>query len=181
VNPSKAVRHARILHVLTYHAVRSQAELKMLLSEEGMHVTQATLSRDLVEIGAVRLRTEDGSLNYFAPGEGGERIRRAQTGMSDPFDARLAHLAQKLLIAAEASANLVLVRTPLGAAQYLASAIDHADWPSVLGTVGGDDSIIVICRDPAGGEALAVQLLRLASNDAHSGRRDAASHPSEDE
>jgi transcriptional regulator of arginine metabolism len=66
-------------------------------------------------------------------------------------------------VSAEASANLVMVQTPPGAAQYLASAIDHAEWSSILGTVAGDDSILVIARDPAGGQELAEALLRLAA------------------
>ena len=64
-------------------------------------------------------------------------------------------------MSAEASANLVIVRTPPGAAQFLASAIDHADWPAVLGTVAGDDTVLVIARDPSGGNALAASLLAL--------------------
>jgi transcriptional regulator of arginine metabolism len=81
---------------------------------------------------------------------------------ADP-SARLARIAAELLISAEASANLVVLRTPAGAAQLLASAIDHAAWPSVLGTVGGDDTVLVVARDPAGGAELAAALLRLAS------------------
>ncbi len=69
---------------------------------------------------------------------------------------------EELLVGAEASANLVMVRTPPGAAQFLASAIDHADWESILGTVAGDDTILVISRDPAGGQAVAEALLRVA-------------------
>jgi transcriptional regulator of arginine metabolism len=65
-------------------------------------------------------------------------------------------------MSAEASANLIVLRTPAGAAQLLASAIDHAGWPSVLGTVGGDDTVLVISRDPNGGNELAQALLRLA-------------------
>ena len=157
---TKAARHARVIDLLTRHPVHSQGELAKLLSEEGLDVTQATLSRDLVEIGAVKLRAEDGSLIYAVPGEGGDRIKRARTG-AETFDSRLARLAQELLVSAESSANLVIVRTPPGAAQYLASAIDHAEWPSILGTVAGDDSILVIARDPLGGAALAAALLRL--------------------
>lgn len=158
---TKAARHARVVELLTRHPVHSQGELAKLLADEGLEVTQATLSRDLVEIGAVKLRAQDGSLIYAVPGEGGERIRRAVSERSETFHGRLVRLAQELLVSAEASANLVIVRTPPGAAQYLASAIDHAEWPSVLGTVAGDDSILVIARDPAGGQALADALLRL--------------------
>jgi transcriptional regulator of arginine metabolism len=159
---TKAARHARVVELLTRHPVHSQGELAKLLSDEGLDVTQATLSRDLVEIGAVKLRAQDGSLIYAVPGEGGERIRRTRTTDSaETFDGRLVRLAQELLVAAEASANLVIVRTPPGAAQYLASAIDHAEWPSILGTVAGDDSILVIARDPMGGQNVADALLKL--------------------
>jgi transcriptional regulator of arginine metabolism len=76
--------------------------------------------------------------------------------------ARLVRYLKELLTSAEASANLVVLRTPAGAAQFLASAIDHAAWPAVLGTVAGDDTVLVISRDPAGGEALAAEFRRLA-------------------
>ncbi|MFC6883053.1 MULTISPECIES: arginine repressor [Actinomadura] len=159
---TKAARHAKVIELLTRHPVHSQGELANLLSAAGVEVTQATLSRDLVEIGAVKLRADDGSLIYAVPGEGGERIRRTRTGAAETFAGRLTRLAAELLVSAEASANLVMVRTPPGAAQYLASAIDHAELPSILGTVAGDDSILVIARDPDGGEDLAQALLRLA-------------------
>jgi transcriptional regulator of arginine metabolism len=162
---TKAARHAKVVDILSRTPVHSQAELAKLLADEGVEVTQATLSRDLVEIGAVRLRAEDGSLIYAVPGEGGERIKRARTGAGDAetFTGRLGRLAAELLVSAEASGNLVMVRTPPGAAQYLSSAIDHAELPGVLGTVAGDDSILVVARDPDGGEELARTLLRLAA------------------
>jgi transcriptional regulator of arginine metabolism len=158
---TKTARQSRIIELLGRNAVHSQSELARLLAEAGVDVTQATLSRDLVDIGAVKLRAEDGSLIYAVPGEGGERIRRARTGAAETFGGRLARFAQELLVSAEASANLVIVRTPAGGAQFLASAIDHADWPTVLGTVAGDDTILVIARDPAGGDELAAALLAL--------------------
>ena len=76
--------------------------------------------------------------------------------------ARLVRYLKELLTSAEASANLVVLRTPAGAAQFLASAIDHAAWPAILGTVAGDDTVLVIARDPAGGDALAAEFLSLA-------------------
>ena len=75
---------------------------------------------------------------------------------------RLVRYLKELLTAAEASANLVVLRTPAGAAQFLASAIDHAAWPGILGTVAGDDTVLVIARDPSGGDALAAEFLHLA-------------------
>jgi transcriptional regulator of arginine metabolism len=67
-------------------------------------------------------------------------------------------------VSAEASANLVVLRTPAGGAQLLASAIDHAEWESILGTVAGDDTVLVITRDPGGGDEVARSLLRLAEH-----------------
>jgi transcriptional regulator of arginine metabolism len=75
---------------------------------------------------------------------------------------RLIRYLKELLTSAEASANLVVLRTPAGAAQFLASAIDHTAWPAILGTVAGDDTVLVITRDPAGGAALAAEFLALA-------------------
>jgi transcriptional regulator of arginine metabolism len=158
---TKAARHARVIELLTRFPIHSQGELARRLADDGVEVTQATLSRDLVEIGALKLRADDGSLIYAVPGEGGGRIPLARTGSTETFATRLTRLAQELLVSAEASANLVIVRTPPGAAQFLASAIDHAEWPSILGTVAGDDSILVIARDPTGGHDVAQALLRL--------------------
>ncbi|WP_150254744.1 arginine repressor [Nocardiopsis deserti] len=162
---TKAARHARITDVLTREDVRSQGELARRLAEAGVQVTQATLSRDLDELGAVKLRTADGHLVYVLPGEGGERLQRTRPDSLDleqVSGARLTRLAEDLLVSAEASANMVIVRTPPGAAQYLASAIDHTDFHAILGTIAGDDTILVISRAPQGGEDLAAALLRLA-------------------
>ncbi len=162
---TKAARHARIAELLSRHRVRSQAELAALLEQAGREVTQATLSRDLDELEAVKLRAADGSLVYALPGEGGERIPRAyaaESGADAPSGARLARVAQDLLVSAEPSANVVVLRTPPGGAHLLASAIDHADMASVIGTVAGDDTVMLVCRDPNGGTEVAGSLLRLA-------------------
>ncbi|NUW37313.1 arginine repressor [Nonomuraea sp. SMC257] len=159
---TKAARQAKITDLLQRQAVRSQPELAKLLAESGVEVTQATLSRDLDELGALKLRAEDGSLVYALPGEGGGRIPVARLGTGESPAARLHRIAEELLVSAEASANLIIVRTPPGAAQFLASAIDHADWESILGTVAGDDTILVISRDPQGGQAVAESLLKAA-------------------
>jgi transcriptional regulator of arginine metabolism len=207
VSPAtKAARHAQIAAILA-HAdppVRSQEELAERLGQRGVRVTQATLSRDLEELGAVRLRGADGALVYALPGQAGgpgsmpggvaeaadegwsappdssppvqpsrpsrpPRVSRASTsadaGAEPP--ARLARVASELLVTAEASANLVVLRTPAGAAQFLASVLDHSAWPAILGTVAGDDTVLVIARDPAGGPDLARALLRLADRRSH--------------
>jgi transcriptional regulator of arginine metabolism len=103
----------------------------------------------------------DSAAGPAAPGQAGRRGPE-HGGLAAEPSARLARAAAELLVAAEASANLVVLRTPAGAAQFLASVLDHASWPSILGTVAGDDTVLVIARDPAGGEELAQALLRLA-------------------
>lgn len=159
---TKNARQQRIVELLGRHSVRSQGELADLLAQAGVSVTQATLSRDLVELDAVKVRVPSGSLVYAVPAEGGDRTPRAgvETVASE---ARLARLCSELLVSADASANMVVLRTPPGAAQFLASAFDRADIRSILGTVAGDDSVLVISRDPNGGEALAKRFLALAN------------------
>jgi transcriptional regulator of arginine metabolism len=165
---TKTARHARIAAILAREQVRSQEELADLLERyASVHVTQATLSRDLDELGVVRLRAADGALVYALPEEpGGPGSRPGGSLAFAPAEpahsARLARYLGELLTSAEASANLVVLRTPAGAAQFLASVIDHAALPSILGTVAGDDTVLVITRDPAGGDALAAELLRLS-------------------
>jgi transcriptional regulator of arginine metabolism len=176
---TKTARHARIADILAREHVRSQEELADLLERyAGVHVTQATLSRDLDELGIVRLRS-GGALVYSLPEEpggpgshpggpgsqsGGTGARAAGvSGSESPHDARLARYLGELMTSAEASANLVVLRTPAGAAQFLASVIDHAALPAVLGTVAGDDTVLLIARDPAGGDALAAEFLRHAN------------------
>jgi transcriptional regulator of arginine metabolism len=165
VPATKAARHALIARLLARTAVRSQGELASALAQEGVHVTQATLSRDLVELRAVRIRTVDGTLAYALPGEGGDRTPHAG-GDVEQLAARLARLCAELVVTAEASGNLVVLRTPPGAAQFLASAIDHSVLPAVMGTIAGDDTVLVISREVDGGDAVARRFLELASDGA---------------
>ena len=161
VPPTKAARHALITRLLAHRTIRSQADLAVALAGEGLTVTQATLSRDLVELRAVRIRASDGTLAYAVPGEGGDRTPHAADS-AEHLAARLARLCAELLVTAEASGNLVVLRTPPGAAQFLASAIDHSVLPPVLGTIAGDDTVLVISNEPDGGHALAQRFLDLA-------------------
>lgn len=158
---SKAARHGAIIELISAGLVRSQTELGELLTERGISVSQGTLSKDLLELGATRIRTGEGQLVYAVPGEGGDRS--AVAGESRSADQRLARLANELLLSAEASANLAVLRTPPGAAQYFASAIDKAAWEEILGTIAGDDTVLVITREPTGGTALAERMLQLGS------------------
>jgi len=162
---TKTARQQLIVDILRRHPVHSQGDLAARLAEEHVLVTQTTLSRDLVELAAVRVRDRDGSLVYAVPAEGGDR-RPAPAQEPVTTRGRLARLAAELLVSAEASANQVVLRTPPGAAQFLASAIDHAGLPTVLGTIAGDDTVLLITRRTDGGPALARHLLALAHHEA---------------
>jgi transcriptional regulator of arginine metabolism len=162
--PTKIARHRRIVEILRRRPVRSQVELAGRLHTEGVAVTQATLSRDLVELGAVKVRHPEGGLVYAVPGEGGDRTPWGGIEQ-EMLDARLARLCEELLVTAQASANLVVLHTPPGAAQFLASAIDHSVLPDVLGSIAGDDTVLVVTRDPLGGDAVAARFLALAAGD----------------
>ncbi len=160
---TKSARHQHIVELVTHHEVRSQSELADLLAESGMRVTQATLSRDLVELDAIKVRAPSGALVYAVPAEGGDR-RPAAPVETAAAQARLARLCGELLVSADASANLVVLRTPPGAAQFLASAFDKAEFPEILGTIAGDDTVLVIGREPEGGDDLAHRFLALADS-----------------
>jgi transcriptional regulator of arginine metabolism len=156
---TKIARQSRIAAVLAANEVRSQTDLARLLADEGVVVTQATLSRDLDELGAAKLRHPSGGTVYALGEEAPGPVLRA---LADAKDGRVSRLAAELLISVEASANLVVARTPPGGAHLLASAIDRAAMPDVLGTVAGDDTVLLIARDPRGGAKLAARLRRMA-------------------
>jgi transcriptional regulator of arginine metabolism len=154
---SRAKRQARIVALLASSPVRSQPELAALLAAEGIETTQATLSRDLEELGAVKLRAADGGSGVYVVPEDGVFVRGV-TGGTD----RLSRLLNELMVATDASANLAVLKTPPGAAQFLASAIDRAALPDVVGTIAGDDTIIVVAREPCTGADLAAKFEELA-------------------
>lgn len=157
---SKATRQARIIELVGRQQVGSQMELAALLAIEGVLVTQGTLSRDLEELGAVKVRAADGGPSaYVVPEDGGPPPVRPTTGTT-PL--RLSRLLSELLVSADGSANLAVLRTPPGAAHFLASAVDRAGLPDVLGTIAGDDTVLVVARAPDGGEELAEQLRELS-------------------
>ncbi len=157
---TKSARQQRVAALIDNGEIRSQADLAERLLAEGITVTQATLSRDLVEVQAVKVRTSSGSLVYAIPGEGGDPpapgVRTAAA------DSKLARLLGELLLSAEASENLVVLRTPPSAAQFLASALDKADLDEVLGTIAGDDTVLAVTRKSKA-QALADRLTTLAS------------------
>lgn len=146
-----AARRARILELIEHQTITSQEQLREHLSAEGFTVTQATVSRDLDDVGAIKVTGADGVVRYAL-----------DPASPDVVEARLARVLPEVLTSAEGSANIAVLRTPPGAAQYLASAIDHAAIPEVLGTVAGDDTVFIVTRSPTGGAAIARMFLELA-------------------
>ena len=155
---SKAARQARISELISGSPVRSQSELQQLLSTDGIEATQATISRDLEELGAIKVRGTDGGAAVYSIFPEGERPLRDTEVPSE----RLQRLLRELLTSADHSANMAVLWVPPGAAQYLASAIDRSGLAEVIGTIAGDDTIAVIARDGVPGRRVADQMLEWA-------------------
>ena len=160
---TKSARHARIAEVIRTSTVASQAELAKKLRFDGVYVTQATLSRDLEELHAVKVRGA-----YVIPPENDPPLRPAE----EP-SARLIRLLRELLTGADASGNLVILRTPPGAAQFLASAVDRAGLPDVLGTIAGDDTILLVATEGVRGSDLAAKFTTWSSDFSENSERTA--------
>ena len=143
---SKAQRHHRIAELLTAQQVPSQAVLAELLAAQGVEVNQATVSRDLEELGAIKVRVPGGETVYAIPERPREQVA--------PPD-HLRRVLSDWVVEADRSGDLVVVGTPPGSAHVVASAIDRNGMPGVLGTVAGDDTILVIARSRKGTAVLA--------------------------
>lgn len=131
----KVRRQRKILEIIRSRPIETQEELVLALRQEGFDVTQATVSRDIKELGLVKLPREN-AFCYSAPDERAV-ARRAE---------RLRHVFRHSVVGVDYSENLVLVKTLPGEAQGVAAAIDRAGWPEVLGTVAGDDTILVVVK-----------------------------------
>jgi transcriptional regulator of arginine metabolism len=146
----KTQRHAAILDLVRTRRVSSQEALRELLCERGIDVAQATLSRDIRELGLVKVPDEEGGSVYTVA-----------THFTDPTPS-LARLLPTLYLGADGVGNLLVVRTLTGGAQPIAVALDREEWPEVVGTIGGDDSILVILRKPEHLEKVARRLEEIA-------------------
>jgi transcriptional regulator of arginine metabolism len=152
---NRASRLVLIQDIITASDVSSQAEIVLLPARRGVTVTQATLSRDLEILGAVKVPKGPNGLCYAIPDDG--------TGTPITKDAsRLARAMSELAASVDYSANIVVVRTSPGAASYLASTIDRSGLDTIIGTVAGDDTVMLITRDPAGGASVCQELQELA-------------------
>jgi transcriptional regulator of arginine metabolism len=141
---SSNARRALVISYVNQGLVHSQGDLVNLLADEGIDVTQATASRDLDDVGAVRGKDAGGVMRYQL------------------MNSEMARVSDELVLSITASGNLVVVKTPPGGAQLLASALDRAsqsgELSAIIGTIAGDDTVLVISRNATGGRALAEQL-----------------------
>jgi transcriptional regulator of arginine metabolism len=135
----KERRQRAILTLISTRPVRSQDELAELLDDQGFEATQATISRDIKELGLVKVPIKDGAPHQF---------KYVVQSADLTFTSRLHRLVAELVSSIKSSVNLIVLRTPPGSAMMLAAAIDEAQWPEIIGTVGGDDTILVIVDDP---------------------------------
>lgn len=155
---NKRDRHAAILDIVAARPVGSQEELRKLLRQRGWDVTQSTLSRDLHELRLARIPTGDG-LRYAAAGGGG-----GGGGGGGAPDGRTAldTLLPAFFDRIDGVGELIVLHTVIGGAQPVASALDGEQWPDVLGTVAGDDTILIICRSAGARERLTRRIRTLA-------------------
>jgi transcriptional regulator of arginine metabolism len=153
VKLAKAQRQYRILRLLESQPVLSQTQVVELLRDQGIAATQATVSRDLVELGAVKVRTPKGGTAYAIPEHARDRLAPEE---------HLRKIMAEWVVEVKHSANLAVLRTPPGSAQAVASALDRASLTDVVGTVAGDDTIIVVCTEGVEGAMMARRLSELA-------------------
>ena len=146
---TRAARQAKILEILAKTRVSSQVQLSELLLDEGFDITQATLSRDLDELGAKKVRPDNGRAYYVV----GHVEQTLAEHLSGPRE-KLRRMLDELVVAVDSSGNTTVLRTPPGAAQYLASFIDRVGLDEVVGSIAGDDTIFVLAREPLTGREL---------------------------
>ena len=150
---SKTQRQHRIAGLLEQHSVTNQVQLVDLLAAEGVVATQATVSRDLDDLGAVKVRVPGGATVYAVPEFAPERVA--------PLD-QLRRVMGEWVAEVTHSGSLVVVRTPPGCAHVVASALDRSGLEGLLGTVAGDDTMLCVATEGVGGTNLAQTLRDLA-------------------
>ncbi len=150
---SKTQRQHRITRLLESHAVTSQGQLVELLSAEGIDATQTTVSRDLDELGALKVRAPGGDTVYALPA-----LPVHQLAPEDHLRRVLGEWVAEMAC----SGNLVVLRTPPGSAHVVGSALDRSGFPGLVGTVAGDDTVLVVAAEELGGAALAARLAEVA-------------------
>lgn len=150
---TKTQRQHRISELIEREVISTAAQIVVLLQAEGVGATQATVTRDLQELGTIKIRDEHGSRRIV--------IASAPTVSSPPID-HLRRMMGEWVVSVENSDNLVVLRTPPGCSHVVASALDRSALGGVLGSVAGDDTILVIASESRGGGALAAEFRALA-------------------
>lgn len=151
MSPTISTRRRLLRRLITGQPIQSQHELVDMLEQAGHFVTQATVSRDLDAIGAVKVRTDDGGLRY--------EIQHEATPHGDERD--IARIIDEFSDSLAVSQNLLVIRTRPGAANVVAGALDRAGFEGLLGTVAGDDTVVVVAAASVGGEGLIHELERI--------------------
>jgi transcriptional regulator of arginine metabolism len=149
-------RRHRIARFLEEQVISSQVQLVELLATDGIVATQGTVSRDLEELGAVKVRIPGGQMAYAIPEHPKDQVAPEE---------RLKRVLGEFLLESVPSANLAVLRTPPGSAHVVASALDRAGLVDVIGTVAGDDTVVVVCSEETGGTKVADDLARMAGLD----------------
>ena len=140
-------RQTAILELVRERALSTQAEVASALKESGFEVVQTTVSRDIADLGLVKVRAPSGRLVYAPPGAtDGDRLRALGAAM------------RRYAVAVEAAGSFVVVTTPSGYANALAQAVDEASHPGIAGTIAGDNTIFVAVRDGISASALEDEL-----------------------
>ena len=149
----KSERQAAILSLISGHLIASQEDLKRLMQERGWSVTQATLSRDLRDLGVMRAPTESGA-RYVLPEMVGDDDKLS-------LDSVLPQWFSKI----DGVGELIVLHTMPGGAQPIAEALDSEAWPEVIGTIGGENTVLIVCRSAAARATLTERITRLANTE----------------
>ena len=149
----KHERQEAILSLISGHLIASQEDLKRLMGERGWSVTQATLSRDLRDLGVMRAPTESGS-RYVLPEMVGDDDKLS-------LDSVLPQWFSKI----DGVGELIVLHTMPGGAQPIAEALDSEAWPEVIGTIGGENTVLIVCRSAAARATLTERITRLANTE----------------
>jgi transcriptional regulator of arginine metabolism len=135
----KTTRQRAILSLIATRPVHSQEELAHFLESQGYEVTQATVSRDIKDLGLIKIPLKNGN---------GTQFKYIEPGLGKNYASRLHRVIAELVRDCRGTVNQIVLRTPPGSAMLVASAIDEAEWPEVMGTIGGDDTVLVLLDDP---------------------------------
>jgi len=133
---SRTKRHAKVLEIIREKPIETQEDLAVSLQKEGFEVTQATVSRDIKELGITKTPTGSGSYRYVAPKE---------RAFEDSWR-RMRRLLQDSVVSIDSSENLLVIRTLTGNAHAVAAAIDDIGIPEIVGTIAGDDTILIVVK-----------------------------------